>query len=410
MEQIQEGSLAAAEAQPALQAKEDARAAGYAHRLAIARRFGERVEAGDAVFITGRTLSMDAPYTVSAGERRSITGFNRWMLLQVMQDRGWSDSRFFTNQQIAASGWKLRDDAQPVVLQFVNATDRDGSTLVVPEIKRFAVFNAVHVEGVPAHEPAPKPPSKALEAAMMAADFEPGAEMVDALAAWVDTQYRELGGEDGQGNRALAQALSVSMVLSEIDWRDDQDSAAHRAALQRHVARWSSADWVRDTVALIEADPSAFFDAVRVSELVASQVIVQTRIAHHELQTAAEIQAAQQDPISKMLERQADQLPQRQEGQGMSEAAIETSQSGRPQGSAGPANRGTHSGRLEAMFAEREAVLAVPFGDKDRAKDLGAFGTNRRWCGLYRKGWTWPSSRSGIRVIIAWARLRPSAR
>ena len=85
MDQIQEISPAPADAEPALQAKEDARAAGYAHRLAIAKRFGERVEAGDAVFMSGGTVAMEMPHTVSAGERRPITGFNRWMLLQVMQ-------------------------------------------------------------------------------------------------------------------------------------------------------------------------------------------------------------------------------------------------------------------------------------------------------------------------------------
>lgn len=372
MDQIQEASPALADAQPALQAKEDARAAGYAHRLAIAKRFGERVEAGDAVFITGRTVSMEMPYTVGAGERRSITGFNRWMLLQVMQDRGWSDSRFFTSEQISASGWNLRDNAQPVVLQFVNATDRAGTPMAVPEVKRFAVFNAVHVEGLPAYEPAPKLPSKSLEAAMVAADFEPGTEIIDALAAWVDTQYRELGGQDGQADQALAQALAMSAVLSEIDWRD-APGATDQSALQRQVARWSSAEQVRDTVALIEADPSAFFDAVRVSELVAAQIIIQMRVAHQELQTAIDIQTARQEAVSTMLGPQAEQLPQRKEGQGVNEAKMANGQFGPAQtGRDRQADKGTHSARLEAMFAEREAVLAVPFAEKDRAKELGA--------------------------------------
>ncbi|AMR78054.1 DUF5710 domain-containing protein [Cupriavidus nantongensis] len=369
MDRIQEISPALADAQPALMAKEDARAAGYAHRLAIAKRFGERVEAGDAVFISGRTVSMGMPYTVSAGERRPIMGFNRWMLLQVMQDRGWSDSRFFTSQQISASGWSLRDNAQPVVLQFVNATDGTGTALAVPEVKRFAVFNAVHVEGVPAYEPAPKLSSKSLEAAMVAADFEPGTEILEALAAWVDTQYRELGGQDGQADQALAQALAMSAVLSEVDWQDAPGTAA-QSALQRHVARWSSAEWVRDTVALIEADPSAFFDAVRVSELVASQVLIQTRVAHLELRTETDIQTARQEAVSTTLP-QAEQFP---EGQAVNEAKMELSQSGLAQtGSDRQAAKGiTHSARVEAMFAEREAVLAVPFADKDRAKELGA--------------------------------------
>ncbi|KWW32387.1 MULTISPECIES: DUF5710 domain-containing protein [Cupriavidus] len=369
MDQIQEISPAPADAEPALQAKEDARAAGYAHRLAIAKRFGERVEAGDAVFMSGGTVAMEMPHTVSAGERRPITGFNRWMLLQVMQDRGWSDSRFFTSQQISASGWNLRDNAQPVVLQFVNATDNTGTALAVPEVKRFAVFNAVHVEGVPAYEPAPKLSSKSLEAAMVAADFEPGTEILEALADWVDTQYRELGGQDGQADQALAQALAMSAVFSEIDWQASPNISA-QVALQKQVARWSSSEWVRDTAALIEADPSAFFDAVRVSELVASQVITQTRVAQQELQIADEVAVARQEEIS---EPQAEQLARRLQGTGLSEVTMEETQSVSPHsGSDRQAGNVAYGARLEAMFAEREAVLAVPFEEKDRAKELGA--------------------------------------
>lgn len=368
-EQIQESLPARAGEKPSLQGGEDARAAGYAHRLAIAKRFGERIGARDAVFITGRTESMEMPHTVSAEARRPITGFNRWMLLQVMQDRGWSDSRFFTHQQIEASGWRLQGSAQPVVLQFVNAADSTGTALAIPEVKRFAVFNASQVEGVPANEPTAKLPSKALEAAMVAADFEPGTDVVDALAAWVDTQYRDVGGQDGLANQALAQALTMSAVLAEIEWRDVRDGDAQEAAIRQLVARWSSTEWVADAVALIDNDPSAFFDAVRVSELVASQVIMQTRIAAQELQTESDIQIALQEAGPGALEPQSEQRPEQKEGLGVEEIK----QSGLAQtGRDRQAGKGTTSARMESMFAEREAVLAVPFAEKDRAKALGA--------------------------------------
>ena len=111
----------------------DPRAAGYSHRVAIAKRFGQRISSKDAVFMSGATAGMDMPRTVNNGQERSITGFNRWMLLQVMTDMGWKDSRFFTPQQIESSGWKLKQDAQPVVLQFVKTTDANGLNLVIPK-------------------------------------------------------------------------------------------------------------------------------------------------------------------------------------------------------------------------------------------------------------------------------------
>lgn len=370
MDEVQEATPTQNVEQATAQAKEDARAAGYAHRLAIAQRFAQRVEAGDAVFMTGRPATMEMPHTVSAGERRPITGFNRWMLLQVMQDRAWPDARFFTNQQIEASGWKLHDNAQPVVLQFVNATDRTGAALAIPEVQRFSVFNAAHVDGVPPSEPAQKIPSKALEAAMVAADFEPGTQVVDALASWVDAQYQDFGGRDEPAHQALVQALAMSAVLPEIDWRDVQHAMAQERALQEQVARWSNAEWVEDVAAFIDADPSAFFDAVRVSELVAAQVITQARVAQQELRIADEIAFAREEESPG---EQVEQLLQEQQGKGVSESTMETSQSSQSQGSGEARTRNSaYSARLEEMFAEREAVLAVPFKEKDRAYDLGA--------------------------------------
>lgn len=384
MQEVQEATPTQAVEQATIQAKEDARAAGYAHRLAIAKRFAQRVEAGDAVFMTGQPAAMEMPHTVSAGEKRPITGFNRWMLLQVMQDRAWSDARFFTNKQIEASGWKLRENAMPVVLQFVNATDRTGAALAIPEVQRFSVFNAAHVDGVPPAEPAQKIPSKALEAAMVAADFEPGTQIVGALAAWVDAQNRDFGGRDEPAHRALVQALAMSAVFPEIDWRNGQHDVAHEQALLQQAARWTSAKWMSEVAAFIDADPSAFFDAVRVSELVAAQVITQARVAQQELRTAEEIAVARKEEI---LVAPAEQLPQGQEGEGVSESTKEQGQPDNARGGSDAQTRNAaYSARLEAMFAEREAVLAVHFNDKERAKEMGAVWYKPRMVWFVPKG------------------------
>lgn len=356
MDQVQEAESTQITRPPVEQGQLDTRAAGYAHRVAIAKRFAERIETGDAVFITGKPASMEIPCTISGGVHRPIMGFNRWMLMQVMQDRGWTDGRFFTAKQIEASGWKLRDGAQPVVLQYVSVTDRNRLALDIPVVQRFSVFNAAFVDGVSAPTPAVKLSSKALESAMVAADFEPGTQIVDAMAAWVDAQYHGLGGRQGKAPQALTQALAMSAVFAEIEWNDGQ----HGQALLRQAARWSSSEWARDAQALIDADPTAFFDAVRVAELTASQVVSLTRIAQQELQTANDIQAARK------------------------EAAMENNH---PSPVAGSMGRSSYQVRLDELFATRQAVLAVPFKEKDRAKQLGAMFYGKK--GKDGKGGVW---------------------
>lgn len=359
MEQAQDAVPSQSTRQLVEQAQLDARAIGYAHRMAIAKRFAQRIEVGDAVFITGKAANMDLPHTISGGKQRPITGFNRWMLLQVMQDRAWSDARFFTSKQLETFGWNLRDGAQPVVLQFVSTTDQDGTALAIPKVQRLSVFNATFIDGVPASTAAVKFSSKALESAMVAADFEPGAQIVDALAAWVDAQYAGLGGREGKAPQALAQALAMSAVFAEIEWDDGQ----HGKALKQHARRWSSAEWVRDAQALINTDPTAFFDAVRVAELAASQVVSMTRIAQQELQASHEILATRK------------------------EAAMDNYSSIQSPGGKG---RSSYQERLEEMFAARQAVLAVPYKEKDRAKQMGAvFYGNKRKDGTDGMGGVW---------------------
>lgn len=331
--------------------QEDVRAAGYAHRLAIAKRFMQRAEAGDAVFMSGRTAAMDLPHTVSAKERRPISGLNRWMLLQVMQDQGWSDARFFTQQQVDVAGWTLRESAQPVVLQYLKTADRMGTTLAVPEVQKFAVFNAAHVDGVPAPTQYQKPTAKALETAMMAADFEPGAKLLSSLSDWVSTQYSELADHGDKAQQELVQALAISSVAAQIDWPGGN-------ALQEQSAQWQRPEWRRQIVDLISTDPSNFFDAIRVSEIVAAQVITQTRIAQQQLDTSQEIEAARR-AVGMGNQGQSGNMKKDQSGQ----AQADSDRS---------ASHAAYSARVETMFAERQAVLAVPFVDKDRAKNLGA--------------------------------------
>lgn len=322
----------------------DPRAAGYRHRVAIAKRFGQRIESKDAVFMSGVTAGMDMPRTVSNGAERQITGFNRWMLLQVMHDKGWKDSRFFTPQQIESSGWTLKQDAQPVVLQFVKTADAKGLNLAIPEVQRFAVYNASLIDGL---EPAPAVPkfsANAVATAMVDAGFEPGVDIIDDLAQWVTEHSRGLG--DQAGHLQLVQAMAVSAVLSHIELQGTQQTQ-----LRKLQQSWATDKWVTEAKDLIAQDPAMFFDAVRVAEQVSAQIVSLTRLAEIELQT--EQGNVKEQAIADMQTSQV-QAP-----------APEPTTTVAPGLTA-------YQARLEEMFANRQAALAVPFSEKEKVADLGA--------------------------------------
>lgn len=322
----------------------DLRAAGYAHRVAIAKRFGQRISSKDAVFMSGVAAGMDMPRTVNNGQERPITGFNRWMLLQVMSDMGWKDSRFFTPKQIAASGWSLKQDAQPVVLQYVKTMDAKGLNLAIPEVQRFAVYNASLIEGVEPAAAVQKFTLKALTSAMVEAGFEPGIEAIEDLSQWVAVQNDRLGSP--AGHYQLVQAMAVSAVLAhiEIDGR-------HHSQLQKLKGSWATEQWSTETQRLIEQDPAMFFDAVRVAEQLTGHIVSLTKLSALQLQSAQSKIKEQAEPDMQTLQAQAI----------TSNTAIR-SNTGLP----------AYQVRLEEMFTNRQAVLAVPYSEKDRAHELGA--------------------------------------
>lgn len=322
----------------------DQRAAGYAHRVAIANRFSQRIGSQDAVFMSGAAAAMDMPRTLNNGQERPITGFNRWMLLQVMNDMGWKDSRFFTPQQIESSGWKLKENAQAVVLQFTKNTDSKGLNLAVPEVLRFAVYNAGLIEGIEQGTSVPKYPAAALASAMVEAGFEPGTDTIADLSQWSAALNNEFGGQAGHGH--LVQAMAVSAVLSHLELQPE-----HRTQLQKLQSNWSSQQWGTDTQALIAQDPTMFFDAVRVAEQISGQIVSLTKLAAMELQT--ELVSVKEQPTPAMQHSQAPtSTPELT-------APVHAAQS-------------AYEARLKDKFENREAILAVPFSEKDKAKALGA--------------------------------------
>lgn len=327
-----------------------ARESGLAHRVAIAKRFADLAALGQSAFMTGSPVGMELPYTVHEGERCAFTGFNRWMLLQVMQDQGWRDARFFTEPQVRAAGWRVSATARPVVLQQVEATDASGMVLPTPAVEPVPVFNAEHVEGIPAPSHAPKRPMAALREVLASEGFDPSAGVVPALAAWLDEQYRAQGGERSAADQVLARALAMTAIAAGVDWDSGQGEKG-ASTVQAEVAHWAGQGWGDDIAALLADEPMAFFEAVRVADAAVGHALSLVRIAEQEMRGGQPHDARARGGVTMAASEDRPKRP---------ETALQ------------PRSGQSYAARVEEMFADREAVLAVPYRDKDRAHALGA--------------------------------------
>ncbi|ART61528.1 hypothetical protein CBP36_21430 (plasmid) [Acidovorax carolinensis] len=201
---------------------------------------------------------------------------------------------------------------------------------------------------------------------MVAAEFEPGMQLLPGLVDWIAEQsFSELADHGVKAQQDLVQAISLSSLATQIELHGQQQG------LQQLVEQWKHPAWQREVVNLIEEDPAAFFDAIRVSELVVAQIITQTRIAQQQLDTTREIEVARHAQAPGTDKSQA--VPMHSKGQPQGDSTMENTQPAQGQSDGDrAASFAAYNDRVEAMFAERQAVLAVPFADKDRAKNLGA--------------------------------------
>jgi len=313
----------------------------YAHREAVGRRFSSRIAAGDAVFLAGSAGIPELPCTVTNGERRLLGGVNRFMLMQVMADREWVDPRFFTLDQVQRAGWTLAPDAKRINLQFLKSTGNDGLPLEMPQSEWFGVFNAGEIVGVPAIDAVVRSPLGDLEGAAGLAGFAVGE---DGLRAATDRWLSSL-----QGVRAvddpLGAALRVQLASSLLEVQ------AGLPGTDGGNARFA-ADWAQG----INADPLSFFQAVKDAEGLAATVMAQAK--------AVGVERAATEELARVREA-AVAVTAKVEGN------LEVGMMRNPGATA----------RVEAMFAEREAVLAVLFEDKDRVYALGGvyYGPQKLW-------------------------------
>lgn len=302
-----------------------------AHREAIGQRFGSRIATGSAVFLAGTRGISGLPCTVTNGVRRPLTGVNRFMLLQVMKDKEWSDPRFFTSHQVKEAGWSISPGAKSIGLQYLISTGDDGLPLEAPEVKRFNVFNATEIAGVPEIDASPQAPFKALEAAAAQAGFEPGTRNLRAaVRGWLLSLQGARAAADPAG-AALRVKLAAALLEVQAGLPIESDPSSEYAP-----------QWAQQ----LDRDPLSFFESVKDAEELAAMVMVHVTAIGDELRVTAE------------LERVGRPGAQAQDNS---------------KGDAGMAQRkGGASERVEAMFAERAAVLAVPYEEKDKAQSMGA--------------------------------------
>lgn len=277
-------------------------------REQVALRFAARLLHGDDIFSNTVASLPGVAVTVIGGQERAFTGLNQCVLLQVMKDQRWRDRRFFTLDQIEKSGWQVRDDAKPVSLQYLLADESLGTAASHGRAVGVRVFNASAVVGVDPLQGHAMTADRAHWEALK--DGGPGqGEFVEALGAMADERA---GDEDG-----LVSAIAATLLSARYGFEKVQPRA-------KQVERWSNQ---------CASDPSSFIRAVEVGQKIC-----------FELSRAIGLAALQYTV-----------------GQGMIKV----------EHSAG-AKRAYSFERIESMFTQAQAVLCVPFDEKDRAKALGA--------------------------------------
>lgn len=302
------------------------------HRLAISERFASRIGAGDSILSLGAVASGLLPCSVTDGEHRTFSGMNALVLMQVMRDKKWDDPRFFTSEQIAKNGWSLKPEAKPVKLEFLHSTDSSGFPVEVPDVKFFQVFNASLVDGVPERD---TPTLASMESAVKAASAagvggqQSSPKKSRLLADWVESLCSETKSIKSPSGVRLRVQIAGGFLESQIESmgqdKRDGDLKLPPAELQELADE-------------IQRDPVAFYQAVNDAARLSEKIMVQVRLNEMEAAMGDSLAA----PLSATDIDMGKQAPQRA------------------------------SDRIEALFTQRQAMLAVPYTERHEASARGA--------------------------------------
>lgn len=290
------------------------------HRIAVGERFAERLEDRSAVLLglAETQQGIGLPHTIVDGQKREFSGPNLFILMQVAKDLKWTDPRFFTTAQIEQAGWEIKPAAKQIALQFFTSTNAEGEPLEARATKKALVFNAADIAGVPAKELATVPTVSSIEKALKDAGYITWIEGLDkAVKNWlIDMQLSQI--KEGQIT-ALEASLRAEMALSLLEAQTEF----------KRVVDYGDYLNTGEASRLIRQDPISFNNTAVASEKLFAALMKEIRIVH-------ELRA------------------------------------GLNKGEGGVAKNSFLEKKIDKMFAEREAVLAVPFADKEKAKSLGA--------------------------------------
>jgi phage/plasmid primase-like uncharacterized protein len=316
---------------------------GVAHRLQIGRRFAARVGTGDAVFMTGAGGVASLPCTITDEVTRHFSGVNRMMLLQVMKDQAWSDPRFFTSDQIKQAGWQIGSNAKTIGLQFLVAVGLDGLVPEVPELKRFNVYNASEINGVPACRPVAQAIGTDIATALNRAGIECSAACLDeGLHQWLSASQQI----DAECDRAEAE-LRVALAMVLVKVQTTQGTQGTQPTERNESAKFAEV-WQHR----IEAEPLTFYHSVKASELLAATVMRQIHDVTRERVVIEQMAAENVTAVKLAVENAVKQNLHLSGGN--------------------VANQEKASEWLIAQFDRRQALLEVPYAEKGAASDAGA--------------------------------------
>lgn len=310
------------------------------YRTAVGSRFGELIAEGEAVFQTGLNGLCSLPCTLGDGEVRYFSGVNLFVLLQVMKDQSWLDPRFFTIEQIQQSGWTFDPDAKKCSLQFFTSTASDGMPLQQPAVKRFQVINGSEIKGIEKYEV--KKTSfinSDIETSLIDAGYVGWIEgPTMALRHWLfDLQKAEIQNDHLSASEAT---MRVQMALLLLEAQTGIASDTYLGSYSGFNSEWENT---------LKDDPLSFVRAASDAERLAAILSKEITAISWKRQISEEMSSAKQNSSSEVTKIR---------GNSTEEADM--------------ANKDFMLGKIEKMFLDREAILAVPYADKGEAKGLGA--------------------------------------
>lgn len=373
---------------------------------AVAEDFAKRLEAGTAIWQTDVRALSSMPLTVTDERDVPLMGGNALVLAQAMWDKGWRDPRFFTAGQVAAAGGHVRSDAAPVAVQFVRAVDADGCLLESPEVRDFSLFNAEEIDGLGPWVA----PARAWSLETLAERLLPKFE-VDIVHDQQDAAFFSV--DDGNVHMPPMSAFAsvdeyVGVAVHELSHasrgrvgRDDVVGAAGEASYAREELRAELASMQlsialgipHDTrrhagfagvwATLLREEPGELFVAARDAEKMAALVLWHVKAVEKEIAVEEFLGLGGRAPGgSGEAAIEAKEQPAAA-GKGLDgEDASDSKPTGKTAAEKRRGfQRGVYARSASELFEERQAILAVPFGEKDEAKKLGAmfYGDEKVW-------------------------------